>query len=106
MAASTTNSITTSGTGASDSIKLGQGDHILIVKWAGSPGSANLQVSGNDADNFVDILDQPNGEIVNFSSSVGLRVSGGVSYRLDVQTHTSAATMIAYKCDGQSSRIL
>lgn len=91
------NSITTSGTGGSDSIALSNNDHILIITWAGAAGNADLQAGHGS--NWVDVTDA-DGVVVNITSDVLYRASGGLSYRLDVNTHTSAATMTAIQCEG------
>lgn len=97
------NSITTSGTGASDGVILSNNDHVLIITWAGSAGDADLQ-AGHGA-TFVDVTDQT-GAIVNVTSNTIVRVAGGLEYRLDVNTHTSAATMTAIQCEGVPHKII
>lgn len=83
--------ITTSGTGFSDHIRLGSGRYALMITWAGSAGDADVQVG--DGTTFVD-LEDANG-VVNVTAAKAIGVAGGMSYRLDVNTHTSAATVIA-----------
>ncbi len=99
MAEASGHTITTSGTGGSDHIRLGQGDWVLTTTWAAAAGNADLQCSG-DGTNFVDVLDAPNGSVVNITAAHAVRVAGGLSYRLDVNTHTSAATLTAHNCEG------
>ena len=98
MAAATGNTVTTTGTGGSDHLTLGAGDYVLTITWAGSAGDADLQCSG-DGTTFIDVLDAPNGNVVNYTAAGAVRVSGGMRYRLDVTTHTSAATMTAHRCE-------
>jgi hypothetical protein len=98
MAAAAGNTVTTTGTGASDHLTLGQGEHVLTIAWAGSAGDADLQVSG-DGTTFIDVLDAPNGSVVNYTANGAVRVAGGMRYRLDVNTHTSAATMTAHRAE-------
>lgn len=85
--------VVTDATGPSDYITLRPGDHVLIVHWAGTPGDADLEVSGNGVD-FVPAQDAAGP--VNITSNYSVQVAGGVSYRLSVNSHTSAATFSAH----------
>jgi hypothetical protein len=90
MALATGNTVTTTGTGGSDYVALGQGEYVCQVVWAGSAGDLDLQAG--DGTNFTDVLDA-SGNVVNITSSYATVVVGGMSYRADVNTHTSAATL-------------
>lgn len=95
-------SITTTGTGASNSIRLpGGGDWVLVVTWAGGAGDADLQCS-YDGTNFVDV-ENSSESVVNITSNKAIRVSGSLYYRLNVNTHTSAATVNASQVEGLHS---
>ena len=88
------NTVTTAGTGGSDHIHLDAGEWIATVVWAGSAGDADLQCSP-DATNWFDVEDS-NG-VVNFTADGARRIPGSLRYRMDVTTHTSAATLTAFK---------
>lgn len=84
--------ITTTGTGGSQEIDLPPlGDFHLSVKWAGSAGDADLQI--NCGAGWIDVEDSSG--VVNITADKVIRVGGGARYRLDVNTHTSAATLLA-----------
>ena len=90
--------VVTAGTGqAADWITLPpEGDYVLHITWAGSAGDADLTmrpVGGT----FRDAYDSAG--VVNITANKSVRVSGGCDYSLDVTTHTSAATMVATKCE-------
>lgn len=90
-------SITTTGTGGSDPVTLPSGgDWHLSVTWAGSAGDADLQIDCGDG--WVDVTDAAG--VVNITANKVVRVGGGSDYRLDVTTHTSAATLTAARIDG------
>lgn len=99
MAEATGNRVTTTGTGGSDHLTLTQGEHALTITWAGSAGDADLQCSG-DGTTFIDVLDAVAGSVINIAANRAMRVAGGLRYRLDVNTHTSAATMTAHRIEG------
>jgi len=85
--------IVTTGTGASDSMKLPpRGDFMLFITWAGTPGDADLQIGVDGT--FVDMTNDSLATI-NITKGLAIRVPGGLSYRLDVNTHSSVATMKA-----------
>lgn len=91
MALVTGTQITTAGTGASDHVALKDGtDYVCLIVWAGSAGDLDLQVG--DGTSFTDVLDSA-GSVVNVTSSYAVKVPGGMNYRVDVNTHTSAATI-------------
>lgn len=93
MAESALPSVTTSGTGGSDHLSLGSGyDWMVEVTWAGSAGDADLQ-GRYGQDTFIDIEDSAG--VVNITANKSIIVPGGGDIRLDVTTHTSAATMTA-----------
>ena len=94
MALVTTNKVTTSGTGGSDHFLLANNgqDWTITVTWAGSAGDADLQFSP-DQSAWGDVRDSSG--VVNITANYAVRVPGGLSYRLDVNTHTSVATMLA-----------
>lgn len=93
-------SIVTTGAGGSDFFNLDQGRHLLTVKWAGSPGDANVQVSDDGGTTWFNLRDNV-GEIVNFTTDFMVIVFGRVAYRLLVNTHTSAATFQATDLDNR-----
>lgn len=95
MAEASGYTVTTTGTGGSDHISLPPGgDYVMTVTWAGSAGDADLQCS-SDASSWIDVTDSSG--VVNITAAKAVRVAGGLKYRLDVNTHTSAATMVANK---------
>lgn len=90
MPQATGNTVTTTGTGASDYIRLRpDGMYAVVVTWAGSAGDADLEVG--DGSNFVTAEDATGA--VNITSGKAVTVVGGMCYRLNVTTHTTAATM-------------
>ena len=94
MALDPDNSVTTTGTGASDHVQLGEGAYVCQIYWAGSAGDLDLQVG--DGTNWTDALDST-GTVINVTSSYAVVVAGGMAYRADVNTHTSAATLRFHK---------
>ena len=86
--------ITTSGVGLSDKVTLDPGTHLLVVKWAGNPGVADLQVSG-DGTTFVPVLADGDEAVVIDMNWSRIAV-GGVHYRLNVSKHTSPATLSSF----------
>lgn len=97
MAFAPGSALTTTGTGASDHVTLGQGTWVCFITWAGSAGDLDIQVG--DGTTFVDLLDV-NGAVVNVTANYAVGVMGGLSYRVDVTTHTSAATITFYNSGG------
>lgn len=87
--------ITSSSLGETDYIFLRPGDHVLIVKWAGSPGDADLQVSG-DGVNFVPARDAAGP--VNVTSDFSCQIAGGVYYRMSINSNTSELSFSAHLC--------
>jgi len=88
--------ITTAGTGASAHVVLPKGEYACSVVWAGTPGDLDIQVG--DGTTFADLLDAPNGSVVNvIANSSPCIVAGGMSYRVDVTTHTSVATVTFHR---------
>ena len=88
--------VLTTGTGqAVDWLTLAEGDHILHITWAGSPGDADVTLRPPNG-TFRDAYDSAG--VVNITANKSVRVAGGCDYSLDVTTHTSAATMVATKC--------
>lgn len=92
MAQASGNTVTTTGTGESDHIVLSPGEHVLIIT-ASSWGDADLQVGVGST--FVDARDSAG--VVNLTANRAVIVPGGVAYRLDVTTHSSAITMTAHQ---------
>jgi hypothetical protein len=92
---SSRNTITATGTGGSSAVQLsGGGDWVLQVTCS-SWGNADLQCSCDGGTTFVDVVDAANGSVVNFTANKALAVKGGLSYRLDVNSYTSAITLVA-----------
>ena len=88
--------VTTTGTGqAADWITLPEGDHLLHITWAGSAGDLDV-IHRPPQGTFRDVYDSDG--VVNITSNKSIRVSGGCDYSVDVNTHTSAATVVATKC--------
>lgn len=88
--------ITTTGTGASDSIFLEEkenGQLWTLFAASSSWGDTDLQVSG-DGTNWGDALDA-SAAVVNFTANGSVRVPGNCHYRLDVNTHTAVITLLA-----------
>jgi hypothetical protein len=81
--------IVTTGTGDSDQLNLSKGEHVLIFKWAGTPGSATLQVGYGST--FVDAEDEAGP--VTIAADMAVRVPGGCLYQVNVATHTSVLTV-------------
>ena len=89
------NKITTTGTGASDSIFIEEKENGLpwtLSAFSSSWGDADLQISG-DGTNWGDALDSSG--VVNFTANKSVIVPGNMHYRLDVTTHTAAITLLA-----------
>lgn len=87
-------SITTTGTGNSSSLRLGEGEWVLLFSWAGSAGSATLEVGQQGVFGPANL----NSEQVTIEGSPApVRVIGGLEYRVNVATHTSALTIVAIK---------
>ena len=87
--------ITTTGTGASDSIFLEEKENGLnwtLSASSSSWGDADLQVSA-DGTNWGDALDASG--VVNFVANKSVSVPGNLQYRLDVNTHTAVITLLA-----------
>lgn len=88
--------IITTGTGASDSIFLESkesGQDWTLFASSGTWGDADLQASG-DGTAWGDAETSP-GEVVNFVANGSVRVPGNCFYRLDVNTHSAAITLLA-----------
>jgi hypothetical protein len=96
MALVESNSLTTTGTGASDWFLTDPGDTYLVVAWAGSAGDTALEVS-HDATTWGPVNDAAGA--VQITSDYTCIVPGGLYYRLNVTTHASAATMTKHKVD-------
>ena len=94
MAQATGKSVTTTGTGASDWLQAPEGEWVLIVVWSGSAGDLDIQMG--DGTTFFDMLDSSDA-VVNVTDDYGVIVAGGVAYRADVNTHTSAATLTLHR---------
>lgn len=97
------NSVTTTGTGASDWVSTPpRGEFLVFVEWAGGAGDADLQIGPPDGSFFVDFLDGAggnSGSVINFTADGYARIPGGCTVLLDVNTHTSAATMTVVPID-------
>jgi len=92
------NKVVTTGTGVSaDSLMLGPGDHTLDITWAGSPGAAGIvsRIPGNST--WIDVEDSSG--VIAITANASYRVAGNREYALDVDTHTSAASMVPNACE-------
>jgi hypothetical protein len=92
--------LTTTATGpTADHIATGPGDQVLSVTWAGSPGSTRIQHRGLGSTlPWID-LKSPSDEDLDITANAAYRVPGNTEYRLNVTTHTSAATLAARSVD-------
>lgn len=91
-------SLTTTGTGATtDWIGVGPGEYTLRVRWAGSAGSTRIQERALDSSGAWADVKAPDGTDLDITSNDSLVLPGNADYRLNVTTHTSAATLTATK---------
>jgi len=90
--------VTTSGTGvAEDFLRLGPGDHVLDVTWAGSAGDTGIVSRAPGDTTWIDVEDSSG--VIAITTNASIRVSGNREYTLNVATHTSAASMKAGACE-------
>ena len=96
-----TTKVVTTGTGrAADHLSAGPGDHVITVRWAGSAGAGTLQerpTGGSDSD-WADVETSP-GTAADVNKAVSFRVAGNRDYTIDVDTHTSAASVTIEACE-------
>ena len=90
--------VTTSGTGVANTfLRLGPGDHVLDITWAGGAGDTGIVSRAPGDTTWIDVEDS-NG-VIAITSNASIRVSGNREYTFDVTTHTSAASMKAGSCE-------
>ena len=91
--------VVTTGTGvAADWLVAGPGDHVITVRWAGSAGAGTLQERPSPGSAWADVETSP-GTTADVAKNVSFRVAGGREYTIDVDTHTSAATVTIEACE-------
>lgn len=91
-------SLTTTGTGATtDWLGVGPGEYTLRVRWAGSAGSTRIQERALDSSGEWADVKGPDGGDLDITANDSFVLPGNSEYRLNVTTHTSAATLTATK---------
>jgi hypothetical protein len=90
--------VITSGTGvATTFLRLGPGDHVLDITWAGGAGDTGIVSRALGDTRWIDVEDSSG--VIAITTDASVRVSGNREYTLDVTTHTSAASMKAGACE-------
>lgn len=96
-----TYSVTATATGGSSSLLLPSGSDWVLSITSSTWGDADLQGSV-DGTTFIDVEDKlVSGSVVNLSANKLVRVSGGMYYRLDVNTYSADITIKAKRCTDQ-----
>lgn len=91
-------SITTTGTGATtDWINTGPGEHVLRVRWAGSPGELTIKERDANSSQAWAGVEGPDGSVITVTGNKSIIVAGETDFRLNATTHTSAATLTKKK---------
>lgn len=86
--------VTTTGTGATDDwVGVSPGEYVASVEWADSPGVAKIQSRALDGSEAWQDLLSPSLDELSIESNISFIVPGNSEYRLNVTTHTSAATL-------------